>query len=426
MSSSAPSTATPAAHPARTTRIRRPDHGTSVIPRRAGQPDVPRRRGTLLRPGQRLVLRAEALLGHDVVAVVAPELDQLVDRIDALSDEIGERLCSSRGPAAPGAAPHDLSAMLHELQHYRAKLIARGANERLDRLAAVEAGLAQLRFVQDPAELLDQVCEALVTSCGFDRAMLSRVEDSTWHPWKSHSTLAGDVERVICSWVESRPTMDLGRHWPEAEMVRRRAPAVVTREEDVARLDDALGERSGVLAYVGAPLLPGDRVIGFLHADCEGAYVDELDRDVLWAFARGFSQIFERATLITRLRTQRDEVKQAMRTVEHALAALESAEIAFGRRRQDDAPQLVPTTILPVPGSAAAGRLELLLTPRELEVLALMATGATNLRIAEQLVISDGTVKSHVKRILRKLRAANRSEAVARYLRMTMTAPARV
>jgi DNA-binding NarL/FixJ family response regulator len=56
-------------------------------------------------------------------------------------------------------------------------------------------------------------------------------------------------------------------------------------------------------------------------------------------------------------------------------------------------------------------------------VLTLMATGATNSRIAEQLVITDGTVKSHVKRILRKLRSANRSEAIARYLRLTITPP---
>jgi DNA-binding NarL/FixJ family response regulator len=70
-------------------------------------------------------------------------------------------------------------------------------------------------------------------------------------------------------------------------------------------------------------------------------------------------------------------------------------------------------------------RLDSLLTARELEVLELMATGATNRRIAERLVITDGTVKSHVKRILRKLHAANRSEAVARYLRLTIGAPAR-
>jgi DNA-binding NarL/FixJ family response regulator len=58
------------------------------------------------------------------------------------------------------------------------------------------------------------------------------------------------------------------------------------------------------------------------------------------------------------------------------------------------------------------------LTRRELEVLRLMAAGDTNGRIARRLVISEGTVKSHVKHILRKLGAANRAEAVSRWLGM--------
>jgi DNA-binding NarL/FixJ family response regulator len=60
------------------------------------------------------------------------------------------------------------------------------------------------------------------------------------------------------------------------------------------------------------------------------------------------------------------------------------------------------------------------MTRREREVLELMTSGATNTRIAEQLVISEGTVKSHVKHILRKLRASNRAEAVARYLQIML------
>jgi DNA-binding NarL/FixJ family response regulator len=47
-----------------------------------------------------------------------------------------------------------------------------------------------------------------------------------------------------------------------------------------------------------------------------------------------------------------------------------------------------------------------------------MATGETNAGVAARLIISEGTVKSHVKHILRKLAAANRAEAVCRYLRM--------
>nr|WP_173667326.1 helix-turn-helix transcriptional regulator [Frankia torreyi] len=62
------------------------------------------------------------------------------------------------------------------------------------------------------------------------------------------------------------------------------------------------------------------------------------------------------------------------------------------------------------------------LTPREREVLRLLAAGATNAQIANALTVSETTVKSHVKHILRKLRASNRAEAIARYLYLARTA----
>ena len=58
------------------------------------------------------------------------------------------------------------------------------------------------------------------------------------------------------------------------------------------------------------------------------------------------------------------------------------------------------------------------LTGREWEILRLLASGATNSQIASALVVSDNTVKSHIKRILRKLPAANRAEAVYRYTQL--------
>ncbi|MEH2378536.1 MAG: response regulator transcription factor [Nostoc sp.] len=64
-----------------------------------------------------------------------------------------------------------------------------------------------------------------------------------------------------------------------------------------------------------------------------------------------------------------------------------------------------PTHSLPVPSSLAE------LTPREKEVLQLIATGASNREIAHQLYISEGTVKNHVTNILNRLNLRDRTQA---------------
>jgi LuxR family maltose regulon positive regulatory protein len=54
------------------------------------------------------------------------------------------------------------------------------------------------------------------------------------------------------------------------------------------------------------------------------------------------------------------------------------------------------------------------LSPRELEVLELIAVGKTNQEIAQVLVVARGTIKAHAASIYRKLDVTNRTEAVAR------------
>ena len=59
------------------------------------------------------------------------------------------------------------------------------------------------------------------------------------------------------------------------------------------------------------------------------------------------------------------------------------------------------------------------LTPRQLEILRLIAQGHTNAAVAQRLFVTEGTIKWHVKQILAKTNSSNRAEAVARILGTT-------
>jgi DNA-binding NarL/FixJ family response regulator len=66
---------------------------------------------------------------------------------------------------------------------------------------------------------------------------------------------------------------------------------------------------------------------------------------------------------------------------------------------------------------------ELPLTPRELEVLELLTQGQTNHGIARSLVVSTGTVRMHVKRVIAKLGVSDRTQAAVRAFELGIVAP---
>jgi DNA-binding NarL/FixJ family response regulator len=103
---------------------------------------------------------------------------------------------------------------------------------------------------------------------------------------------------------------------------------------------------------------------------------------------------------------------------EEIRAAMEA--VARGEAALDPAVQHHVVAALSTP---AAAPLPDDLTPREAEVLGLIAEGLTNAEIAERLVVSAATVKSHVNHIFSKIGARDRAQAVVYAYANGITAP---
>jgi LuxR family transcriptional regulator, regulator of acetate metabolism len=334
---------------------------------------------------------------------------------------IDESLDRLREPPDGPDGVVELAELIAELNDIGWRLRERALRERLERLEHIQEGLNRLRPIDDPEELLARVSEEVCRSCGFERGVLSKITGSHWiltdAYFEGHPEWAAEF---VSRGADLRPK--LSHLMLETDLVRRRIPGITVDGYNDPRTYKPLVELSDAHSYVCAPIMPQDRVVGFIHADhhFSGVPVDEHDRDALWAFTEGFAHIYERAVLRARLGEQRDQVQRMVATTGAVMDELCDAEIKLDNVARESATvahAAAATFISPEP------QINELLTRRELEVLALMGTGETNRQIAEQLVISEGTVKSHVKHILRKLHASNRAEAVSRYLRLSMTDP---
>lgn len=308
-------------------------------------------------------------------------------------------------------------ARLADLVEHRETAAEQRLRRRLDTLAAVHASLARLRELRSVEAIIAAAPGEACAACGFDRAVVYQLRGAELIAESFHIEGHPQVAARLLEFSRDLP-LQLERDSREREMIRRRMPMCVQDAMTSPHSFHPQAEVYDTHSYVAAPILPAGRVIGFVHADhrLKPRRVDEFDRDALWAFAEGLGFAIERARLTERLRGQGDELHRLLRRAEAVVGDYLDAEVELVQAgHEDTAATRTAEALLAGSGSGPAPAASL--SPREREVLALLAGGASNHQIAAQLVISDETAKTHVKRILRKLGVANRVEAAAMWVR---------
>ncbi|MGW6356836.1 LuxR C-terminal-related transcriptional regulator [Streptomyces sp. NPDC055092] len=276
----------------------------------------------------------------------------------------------------------------------------------------VRLALERLRRMTSIAELVERA-PVEAAGLGYQRCLLSRLKGTDWSaraayahgdPWLSQELVR----------IGTETPGRLGRELPETELVRRRTPVLVRDAQRRARVHRALISLSGTDDYVAAPLIVRGDVVGLIHVDrhADPEPVDTYDQEMLGLFAEGLAFGLERLFYQEQLAALRGRLEDQARSV---------SELIEGPLGADAMTSSQPQKRAAVAQSAEAAALLqhsrqwplCELTRRELEVLEHLIDGESNTDIAAKLYVSAETVKTHVKNLLRKLGAANRSEAVS-------------
>jgi DNA-binding NarL/FixJ family response regulator len=256
--------------------------------------------------------------------------------------------------------------------------------------------MTEFRTATCARALVEQAPEA-IAQLGFDRVLISRVDDGIWLP--ESMFVRRDPQWAIA-------IMQAGRDEPtplesvvETDVVESASTLVIDEVQTHPRVCRPIAVVSRSENYGVVPIAIERTVIGMVHADCffQRRDVRQEQCNALAVAAEALAAHLGRLLLLDQLRAIR-----------------EAPGRLWSERPGGSAPSVgpgAPVTDPAVPDARAE------LTAREVDVMRLLAAGETNYRIARLLDITEGTVKTHVSNILRKLDAANRAQAVSRWLR---------
>jgi len=333
--------------------------------------------------------------------------------IDGVIERVGE--AGARHTATPAQIQEllrSLNSVWREIQHEN---LARQAAS----LNGVREALRGLRSAETVSQMIVRAAAAACRSCGVDRSAFLKLDAGLLRLNTVHWTSDTDILEEWEHYVRGHPAV-LAPSDPETKLIRKRVPVLVHDPETEVRGLRGIAEVAHSSRYVAAPVVVRDQVVATLHADggSSGRPVDAVTREVIFTFAEGFGSALERVMLVERSRDQIAKMREAVAEAETTVDDLFEGGVGLWR---DEHGKVGPVARGPavLPGES---RLVGLLSRREVDVATLMARGASNADIANELVITEATVKSHIHSIFRKLQASNRAQAVSIYLRLESAA----
>ena len=365
--------------------------------------------GQCVETTRKILSATSRLLDHDALAETPVGID-LRDTDNALS--VARRALAAFLAANPDEATGARAAALL----LDAAAVQVGVKDTLlERRAEVATGardaLSALRNASS-ASVLAERAPVEVRRIGFRRALFSRIDQGNWLARSAFAIDDPDFSGAMVEIGRANPRR-LNGPLLESDMVRRCVPMVISDPQSNPRVHTEFIRFTGTTSYVAAPVLAWGEPVAMIHADRDvDNEVDEFDRCILGSYAEGLGLAIERAQLMERLHAVRRATTDYLSGV-NAIADDFTNDVFESLRK---APESSGETGRQVPLFDQRGER---LTPREWDVLRNLASGKTNAQIASGLFVTEGTVKSHVKHILRKLGATNRTEAVARYHRVT-------
>lgn len=342
--------------------------------------------------------------GLDLMAAVAPRYEQMAAIVVSGLDDVALadraiQLGAYGYIVKPFSANDVLIAVIGALRHRRAELDARG----------------ELRAAQE--ETIQRLCIAVDARDPEAAPHINQMSGYCWHIGRQLKLGPEECELLRIA----SPMHDVG-NIAVPDRVLLKPGALTATERAEMRRHAETGYR--ILAGSPAPMLRVASTIAWTHHErVDGSgYPRGLIGDEIPLEGR-IAAVADVFVALTRDRAYRPRLAraEALEVIEAGRGgafdpAVVDAFLAVDERLT--AEQAGPEVGLPsAVGETAGGRGGRAISPREREVLQLAADGRSALEIAEALVVSPGTVKTHFQRIYAKLEARDRAAAVATGLR---------